>query len=922
MDKCYDPKNLEARWYKVWEDQQYFAPSDAGDSYCIMIPPPNVTGVLHMGHGFQNSIQDALIRYQRMSGKKVLWQVGTDHAGIATQMVVERQLQASNISKHDLGREAFLERVWQWKNTSGGLITGQMRRLGISVDWQRECFTMDAARSQAVTEAFVRLYREGLIYRGQRLVNWDPTLLTAVSDLEVIAEEEDGHLWHFHYPLSDGSAHITIATTRPETLLGDTAVAVHPTDPRYQHLLGKTVRLPLCDRDIPVIADDYVDPAFGSGCVKITPAHDFNDYAIGQRHQLPIITIFTPDAHTNDNVPRAFQGLSREAARIKVVEAMQAQGLVAKIEKHRLKIPRGDRSGVIIEPYLTDQWFVHAAPLAQPAIAAVATGKIKFMPENWQKTYFQWLENIEDWCISRQLWWGHRIPAWYDDHGNVYVGYDAADIRQHYRLSENIALRQDNDVLDTWFSSALWPFATLGWPQSNDTFNTFYPTSVLVTGFDIIFFWVARMVMFGLHFTGDVPFREVYITPLIRDAEGKKMSKSKGNALDPIDLIDGIGLSELIAKNTQHLMQPEMASRIEKSLRKQFPEGITAFGTDALRFTFCALASPGRNVNFDLERIAGYRNFCNKLWNAARYVLLNCESQDTGLAADSTIELSLADKWVISRLQTTIVKAHKHFAEYRFDLLCMTLYDFTWHVFCDWYLELAKPVLTQPHASLEAQRGTRQTLVRTLESILKLLHPCMPFITEEIWQRVAPLAGASGKTIMLAPYPQAHPHLIDQHVEQEMDWLQQVIVSVRTIRSQMDIAPGKALPLLMQHGSDTDQQRLQHYQPLLCQLAKLSSIVWLAQDAQAPEAATALVEELHLLIPMAGLIDKQAELQRLTREIDKLVVKHDKLQAKLANPHFSDKAPAEVVAKEHEQLISVASALSHLREQYSKVKTL
>ena len=921
MDKQYDPSAIEQRWYQQWEQANYFKANTDRKGYCIMIPPPNVTGVLHMGHGFQNSIQDALIRYHRMLGENTLWQVGTDHAGIATQMVVERQLQANDQSRHDLGREKFIEKIWEWKDESGGNITTQLRRLGVSVDWDRERFTMEPELTKAVTNAFIQLFDEGLIYRGQRLVNWDPQLLTAISDLEVLSEEEDGHLWHFNYPLSDGSGHLTIATTRPETMLGDTAVAVHPEDPRYQAMIGKRIQLPLCAREIPIIADDYVDPEFGSGCVKITPAHDFNDYAIGQRHQLAMINILTPDAHINDNAPTAYQGLTREQARKQVIDDLQQLGLVDKIEKHRLKIPRGDRTNSVIEPYLTDQWFVKTDPLAKPAIAAVKDGRIQFIPENWEKTYFQWLENIEDWCISRQLWWGHRIPAWYDEQGNIYVAEDEAAVRTKYQLSDDISLSQDNDVLDTWFSSALWPFSTLGWPEKTPEFESFYPTSVLVTGFDIIFFWVARMAMFGLHFTGDVPFKQVYITPLIRDAEGQKMSKSKGNALDPIDLIDGISLESLLEKNTKNLMQPQMIAKIEKSIRKQFPDGIPAFGTDALRFTFCALACPGRNINFDLERINGYRNFCNKLWNAARFVLMHCDEQDTGI--DNTeLALSLSDRWIISQLQRTITEAHHHFSQYRFDLLCKTLYDFTWHTFCDWYLELAKPMLTDDTASNAEKRGTRHTLVNSLECLLRLMHPIMPFITEEIWQRIAPHCGINDPTLMLQDYPQADPELLNDDVEIEIEWLQAMIVGIRTIRAEMNIAPSKMLPLVLHNGNEEDRQRIQTNDKLLRQLAKLESITWLESGSALPQAATALVNQLELLIPMAGLIDKTAELARLEKEIAKLDKKYQATQNKLANPNFSDKAPAEVVAKERELAASYQAAMTKLKQQQDSISQI
>jgi valyl-tRNA synthetase len=755
MDKTFKPAELEARWYQEWEAKGYFAPQGGDKAYSIMIPPPNVTGSLHMGHGFQEAIMDALIRYHRMLGYNTLWQVGTDHAGIATQMVVERQLAAQGINRRDLGREKFVEKVWQWKEESGGTITRQLRRLGSSLDWSRERFTMDPGLSAAVQEVFIRLYREGLIYRGQRLVNWDPALHTAISDLEVISEEEQGHLWHFNYPLAGGEGHLTVATTRPETMLGDCAVAVHPDDERYAHLIGRMVQLPLCDRTIPVIADDYVDREFGTGCLKITPAHDFNDYAIGRRHGLPMINIFNDDAAISDAAPLAYQGLDRFAARQQVVADMQALGLLDKVEEHRLKVPRGDRSGVVIEPYLTDQWYVDARAMAKPAIAAVENGDIQFVPKQWENTYFAWMRDIQDWCISRQLWWGHRIPAWYDAEGNIYVGESEAAVRGEHALADAVVLRQDEDVLDTWFSSALWTFSTLGWPEETEELALFHPSSVLVTGFDIIFFWVARMIMMTLHFRDEVPFHTVYVHGLVRDAEGQKMSKSKGNVIDPIDLIDGITLDELVAKRTAGLMQPQLAAKIEKATRRQFPEGIASYGTDALRFTYFSLASTGRDIKFDIGRIEGYRNFCNKIWNAARYVLMNCEHEDCGIASESTVELSLADRWIVGRVQATAAEVARAFSNYRFDLASSALYEFIWNDYCDWYLELSKPILWDEESPAAAKRGTRQTLIQVLETWLRLLHPMMPFITEEIWQTVAPLAGKSGQTIMLQPYPTA-----------------------------------------------------------------------------------------------------------------------------------------------------------------------
>ncbi|GAB4296189.1 MAG: valine--tRNA ligase [Thiohalomonadaceae bacterium] len=925
MDKSYEPHAIEQRWYQTWEDNGWFAPaSDSGanaDAYCIMIPPPNVTGSLHMGHAFQDTIMDALIRYHRMCGKNTLWQPGTDHAGIATQMVVERRLLAQGKTRHDLGRTDFLDEVWKWKAESGGTITRQLRRMGASPDWSKERFTMDEGLSDAVKEVFVRLYNEGLIYRGKRLVNWDPVLHTAVSDLEVISEEENGYLWHFRYPLSDGNGHLVVATTRPETMLGDSAVAVNPEDERYKHLIGKTLTLPLVGREIPIIADDYVDPAFGTGCVKITPAHDFNDYAVGQRHNLPQINVFTSDAKINDNAPERYRGLDRYEARDQIVRDLKELDLVEKIEDHKLMVPRGDRSHSVIEPFLTDQWYVKVAPLAAEAIKVVEDGRIRFVPDNWKNTYFDWMHKIEDWCISRQIWWGHRIPAWYDDQGKVYVGRSEAEVRERHKLGFDVALRQDEDVLDTWFSSALWPFSTLGWPQQTAALKTFYPTSVLVTGFDIIFFWVARMIMMGLKFMGDVPFREVYIHGLVRDAHGQKMSKSKGNVLDPIDLIDGIDLETLVRKRTTGLMQPEMAKKIEKQTRAEFPDGIKPYGTDALRFTFAALASTGRDINFDTGRIEGYRNFCNKLWNAARYVLMNTEGKDCGQNGGS-IELSLADRWILSRLARTVSTVNEAINGYRFDLTAQAIYDFTWNEYCDWYLELSKPVLTSGDASEAQQRGTRATLVRVLEALLRLAHPIMPYITEEIWQRVAPLAGVSGPTIMRQPYPQAADFTQDAAAESEMQWVMDFIVGVRKIRSGMNIAPSKPLPILLQHGSAEDQNRLERNALFLQRLARTESITWLDAGDTAPESAISLVGEMQLLVPMAGLIDKEAELARLAREMGKLEKDIERLQGKLSNEAFTAKAPAELVEKERTRLAEVQTALAQLTEQQARIARL
>jgi valyl-tRNA synthetase len=921
MDKIYNPHAIEQHWYESWERNGHFAPSGTGKPYCIMIPPPNVTGSLHMGHAFQDTLMDALIRYHRMRGDNTLWQAGTDHAGIATQMVVERQLAAQETTRHDLGREDFIKRIWEWKQESGGTITRQLRRMGSSLDWSRERFTMDEGLSDAVKEVFVRLYEDDLIYRGKRLVNWDPVLHTAVSDLEVISEEESGHLWHMRYPLADGSGHLVVATTRPETMLGDTAVAVHPDDERYQALIGNTIRLPLTDREIPIIADDYVDPEFGTGCVKITPAHDFNDYAMGQRHNLPMINIFTVDACINGEIKSNYRGMDRFAARKQIVADLKAQGLLEKIEDHRLMVPRGDRSGAIVEPYLTDQWFVKIGPLAEPAIKAVEDGTIRFVPDNWKNTYYEWMRNIQDWCISRQIWWGHRIPAWYDEDGNVYVGRSEQEARTRNGLDANIVLRQDEDVLDTWFSSALWPFSTLGWPQQTDAVKTFYPTSVLVTGFDIIFFWVARMIMMGLKFMDEVPFHEIYIHGLVRDAHGNKMSKSKGNVLDPIDLIDGVDLESLVAKRRSSLMQPQMADRIEKLTRKDFPDGIPAYGTDALRFTFAALASTGRDINFDLGRIEGYRNFCNKLWNAARYVLMNTEDQDCGQTG-ADVELSAADHWIISQLQQTELEVIDAIESYRFDLAAQAIYTFIWDEYCDWYLELSKPVLTDSNSTPEAIRGTRQTLVHVMETVLRLIHPLTPFISEEIWQRMAPLAGVTGETIMRQPYPVPDPSAIDTKAVDEINWVKEFIIGVRKIRSGMNIDPRKLLPVLLESGSGTDQARLDRNLQYLTSVGRIESVTWLGADETAPESSTALVGNMKLLIPLAGLIDKDAELARLTRDLERKKDELERCGKKLSNNSFVDKAPKEVVAKEQARATELQAAIDNLQTQQEKIQAL
>ena len=919
MEKVYQPHAIEKHWYQEWKSKGYFqASAHQSQTFCIMIPPPNVTGVLHMGHAFNNTVMDSLARYQRMCGNETLWQPGTDHAGIATQMVVERQLNAAGSSRQALGRAAFIEKIWQWQRRSGGAITQQLQRLGSSLDWSRERFTMDEGLSEAVREVFVRLYDEGLIYRGKRLVNWDPLLHTALSDLEVIQTEEKGHLWHLRYPLADQRGHLVVATTRPETMLGDTAVAVHPEDQRYQHLIGRQVRLPLCERHIPVIGDAHVDPEFGSGCVKITPAHDFNDYQMAQRHGLAMINIFTKDAKINQNAPARYQHLDRYQAREKIIQDLDTRGLLDKVTDHTLMAPHGDRSGAVIEPLLTDQWYVRVEPLAKPAVQAVEDGRIRFIPENWANTYFEWMRNIQDWCISRQLWWGHRIPAWYDEQGNIYVGRSESEARSRHGLAENIPLKQDEDVLDTWFSSALWPFSTLGWPQQTAELKAFYPTSVLVTAFDIIFFWVARMIMMGLKFMQDIPFQDIYIHGLVRDAEGQKMSKSKGNVLDPIDLIDGISLQALMDKRTRGLMQPHMAAGIEAATRRQYPQGIPAFGTDALRFTFAALASNGRDIKFDLQRIQGYRNFCNKLWNAARFVLMNCRREAIPARIDFAA-LSPADRWILSRQQELIDIVHRDFQTYRFDLAAKALYEFTWNEFCDWYLELIKPVMFANDA--QARPQTCRVLLEVLECLLRLLHPIIPFITEEIWQSIARPLGINGATIMLQPYPRSDNALVDVASVADIDWLKEFVTGVRKIRSEMNIAPGRAAPVLLQQCSASDLERLASHRSALSRLAKLESIS-VIDDKQAPEAALALVGEMKVLIPLAGLIDKQAELQRLNKDIARLAANIEKTRRKLNSPGFKHKAPAHVVSKEQNRLQQQQQALAELQQQKQAMQKL
>jgi len=953
----YDPTEIEKKWYQTWEERGYFKPSEKGESFCIMIPPPNVTGSLHMGHGFNNAIMDALTRYNRMSGKNTLWQPGTDHAGIATQMVVERQLGAEGISRHDLGREKFIEKVWEWKEQSGGNITRQIRRLGSSVDWSRERFTMDEGLSNAVKEVFVKLHEEGLIYRGKRLVNWDPKLQTALSDLEVESDkEEQGSLWHFKYFFEDkslrthdGKDHIVVATTRPETLLGDTAVAVALDDERYAHLVGQNIILPITGRAVPIVKDEYVDKEFGTGCVKITPAHDFNDYEVGKRCELPIINIFNKNAEVLAEfeyiakageqisktipAPADYVGLERFEARKKLVEQAEAEGWLDQIQPYTLKPPRGDRSGVIVEPLLTDQWYVKIAPLAQPAIEAVQDGRIKFVPEQYSNMYMAWMNNIQDWCISRQLWWGHRIPAWYDAEGNVFVGRDEAEVRAKNNIPADIQLNQDEDVLDTWFSSGLWTFSTLGWTgdakkdAENYFLNTFHPTDVLVTGFDIIFFWVARMIMMTMHFmknedgTPQVPFKTVYVHGLVRDGEGQKMSKSKGNVLDPLDLIDGVDLETLVQKRTTGLMNPKQAAKIEKSTRKEFPEGIQAYGTDAVRFTFCALANTGRDIKFDMKRVEGYRNFANKIWNATRFVMMNCEEQVIGQEVRQDL-WELPEQWIVSRLQKAQASVQTAFATYRLDLAAQAIYEFIWNEYCDWYVELTKPVLNDENVSVERKAEVRRVLLAVMEASLRLAHPLMPYLTEEIWQTLAPKLNISGETIMLAQYPVADQALINEQAEADMQWLQGLIGAVRNIRGEMGLGNARLLPVLLQNTTEAEKAQIARIEPLFKALAKVESITFLADAEQPPLSSSSVVGHVSVFVPMKGLIDPKAELGRLQKDLDKVQKQHDQIATKLGNEGFVAKAPAAVVEGEKVKLAEFADQLAKIKANMEQIAAL
>lgn len=954
MEKTYNPQNIEQGIYQKWEENGHFKPSGEGESYCIMIPPPNVTGSLHMGHAFQQTIMDALTRYKRMSGNNTLWQVGTDHAGIATQMVVERKLAAENgPTRKELGRDKFIDKIWDWKAESGGTITNQMRRLGTSVDWERERFTMDDGLSEAVKEVFVRLYKDDLIYRGKRLVNWDPKLHTAISDLEVENKDKKGHMWHFRYPLADGAKtadgkdYLEVATTRPETMLGDTGVAVNPEDPRYKDLIGKHILLPIVNRLIPIVGDEHADMEKGTGCVKITPAHDFNDYEVGKRHTLPMINILTfngdiretaevfdTNGEASDDysaeLPLEFQGLERFAARKAIVAKLDEMGFLSEVKDHDLTVPYGDRGGVVIEPMLTDQWYVRVEPMAKTAMEAVSNGDIEFVPKQYENMYFSWMNDIQDWCISRQLWWGHRIPAWYDNNGNVYVGNTEEQVRSENNLADDVKLRQDDDVLDTWFSSALWTFSTLGWPNNTEDLKTFHPTDVLVTGFDIIFFWVARMIMMTMHFIKDengkpqVPFKTVYVTGLIRDDDGQKMSKSKGNVIDPLDMIDGISLDDLLEKRTGNMMQPQLAEKIKKATSKQFPDGIEAHGTDALRFTLAALASTGRDINWDMKRLEGYRNFCNKLWNASNFVLMHTQEKDCGFGGSGDnqpeMEFSLADKWIMGQYQNTIKAYREAMDTYRFDLAAQILYEFTWNQFCDWYIELTKPVLFKGNDA--QQRGTRHTLVTVLESLLRLMHPIMPFITETIWQSVSPLANMQSETIMNQSYPEFEESKVDTQAMADLEWLKGFILAIRTVRGEMDIAPSKPLSVLLRNTSDEDKRRLEENTIFLQAIAKLEEMTVLSEGEQTPACATSLLGDMEIMIPMAGLIDKEAELARIAKALEKIEKDYQRTAGKLSNENFISKAPAAVLEKEKAKLAEMDSTKAKLVAQQAEIEAI
>ncbi|MBI6550326.1 valine--tRNA ligase [Xenorhabdus lircayensis] len=961
LDKTYNPTEIEQPLYNHWEQNGYFKPNGntSRNSFCIVIPPPNVTGSLHMGHAFQQTIMDTMVRYQRMQGKNTLWQAGTDHAGIATQMVVERKIAAEEgKTRHDYGREAFIDKIWQWKAESGGNISNQMRRLGNSVDWERERFTMDEGLSKAVKEAFVRLYQEDLIYRGKRLVNWDPKLRTAISDLEVENRDVKGSMWHLRYPLADGAKtaegkdYLIVATTRPETMLGDTGVAVNPEDPRYKDLIGKEILLPLVNRRIPIVGDEHADMEKGTGCVKITPAHDFNDYEVGKRHNLPMINILTFDGDIREaaemfdtngevsdiystDIPAEYRGMERFAARKAIVAEFEKQGLLVEIKPHDLTVPYGDRGGVVIEPMLTDQWYVRTAPLAKVAIEAVESGDIQFVPKQYENMYYSWMRDIQDWCISRQLWWGHRIPAWYDAQGNVYVGRDEEEVRRENNLGADIVLTQDEDVLDTWFSSGLWTFSTLGWPEQTEALKTFHPTNVLVSGFDIIFFWIARMIMMTMHFIKDengkpqVPFKTVYMTGLIRDDEGQKMSKSKGNVINPLDMIDGISLETLLEKRTGNMMQPQLAEKIRNRTEKQFPEGIEAHGTDALRFTLAALASTGRDINWDMKRLQGYRNFCNKLWNASRFVLMNTEGHDCGQQYcgqqycgqnDSEMSLSLADRWILAEFNQTIKAYREALDTYRFDIAANILYEFTWNQFCDWYLELSKPAINK--GSEAEVRAARHTLIEVLEGLLRLAHPIIPFITETIWQRVKVVKGIDADTIMLQSFPEFDQAKVDELALSDLEWIKETIIAVRNIRAEMNIAPSKPLEVLLRNANDDAQRRVTENLNFIQAMGRLSSVTVLAAGEAAPVSVTKLIDGAEVLIPMAGLVDKEAELARLDKEIEKLDKEISSIEVKLANEGFVSRAPEAVVAKERERLATNNAAKEKLLAQKETIAAL